>query len=97
MLSAGGQFVMGLVILFVSSGLVAMAATHPTLPVVIAAFVIAPPGLWYGIFRWKRWLGQASCIYKLLTSLGEDAGDYLESCKQKQFQKARERANRGKL
>lgn len=95
-LSAGGQLVVGLLILLFSIGLVLLAITNPRLPYLITAGVCAPPGLWFGIFRWKRWLGQAPYIYRLLMALGEgdDAEQYLVEYKNKKFKKARDKIHR---
>lgn len=95
-IGAGAQLVLGLVILFVASALVILAITDPRRPVIIAAAVFAPPGLWYAVFRWRRWLGQAPYIYRLLKSLGEveDAELYLAEYRNRKLQRAQTRMNR---
>lgn len=73
MLSAGGQFVMGIAMMFLGLGLVIMAITNPELKYIIPAAIIAPVSAWYMRVRWRRWLGSAPYFYRLMTSLGEDA------------------------
>lgn len=77
MRSQGAGFIYGLVVLAVSLGTVALAATIRTLPFVIVAAVVFPIGvLWFRV-SWRRWLGSAPYFYRLLTSLGEDAENVL--------------------
>lgn len=85
--SEGAQFVYGLVILAISLGSLALAATIRTLPFYIAAGVICPIGFWLFRSRWKRWLGSAPYCYQLLTSLGEDAESLKEAHEAKQRKK----------
>lgn len=73
----GFQFVTGLFVLAVSLGVVALAVTIRTMPFVIAAAVVFPAGGWYFRSRWRRWLGAAPYMYRLMTSLGEDAENIL--------------------
>lgn len=87
MLSSGGQFVMGIVMMFVGLGLVIMAITNPVLNYIIPAAVVAPISIWYMRVRWRRWLGSAPYFYRLLTSLGEDAENILVDHETKQRQK----------
>ncbi len=77
MLSSGGQFVMGLAMMFVALGLVIMAITNPVKIYIIPAAIFAPIAFWYMHARWRRWLGSAPYLYRLLTSLGEDAENVL--------------------
>lgn len=87
MRSVGAQFVVGVVILAVSLGALALAATIRTTPYLIAAAIICPIGFWMFQSRWKRWLGSAPYFYKLLTSLGEDAENVLVAHEDKQRKK----------
>ncbi|MHA7813926.1 MAG: hypothetical protein ACX94C_11100 [Phycisphaerales bacterium] len=87
MLSAGGQFVMGIVMLFIGLGLIIMAITNPVLQYIIPAAIFAPISFWYMRIRWRRWLGSAPYFYRLLTSLGEDAENILVDHEQKKRQK----------
>ncbi len=87
MLSAGGQFVMGIVMLFIGIGLIIMAITNPDLRFIIPATIFAPISFWYMRSRWRRWLGSAPYFYRLLTSLGEDAENILVDHEQKKRQK----------
>jgi len=87
MLSAGGQFVMGIVMMFVALGLVIMAITNPKPGYIIPAAVMAPVSAWYMRIRWRRWLGSAPYFYRLMTSLGEDADNILIAHEQKKRQK----------
>ncbi len=76
--NAGSQLVLGLIIAVISLALIILAATIQTRPYVIAACVIAPPALVFLAVSWRKWLGNAPYIYRLLTSLGEDADNILE-------------------
>lgn len=87
MLSAGGQFVTGIVMMFIGIGLVIMAITNPELYYIIPAAVFTPIALWYMRVRWRRWLGSAPYFYRLMTSLGEDAENILVDHEQKQRRK----------
>ena len=87
MLSAGGQFVMGILTMFIGLGLVIMAITNPTKMYIIPAAVVAPISFWYMRVRWHRWLGSAPYFYRLMTSLGEDAENILVEHEQKKRQK----------
>lgn len=88
-LSRGGQFIIGLLIGILSIALVILAATIQSRELIIAAGVCAPPGLIFTAIRWRRWLDNAPYAYRLLTSLGEDAGDVLEAHSNKQMQRMR--------
>ncbi len=81
--SEGGRFVIGLVVLALTLGLLALAATIRTQAWYIAAGVIAPPALLWFFFKWKKWLAGAPYAYRLLTSLGEDADNLLDERRQK--------------
>ena len=87
MFSAGGQFVIGLAMMFLALGLAIMAITNPTLDYIIPAAVFAPIAFWYMYRRWRRWLGSAPYFYRLLTSLGEDAENVLVDHEAKQRRK----------
>ena len=87
MRSAGAQFVYGVLILAVSLGALALAATIRTMPYFIAAGIICPIGFWMFHSRWRRWLGSAPYFYRLLTSLGEDADNVLEAHEEKKRKK----------
>ena len=87
MRSAGAQFVYGVLILAVSLGALALAATIRTMPFFIAAGVICPIGFWLYYSRWKRWVGSAPYFYRLLTSLGEDADNVLDAHEEKKRKK----------
>ncbi len=87
MLSAGGQFVLGLFMMFIAIGITIMAITNPTRVYIIPAVIITPISLWYMRVRWRRWLGSAPYFYRLMTSLGEDAENILIEREEKQRQK----------
>lgn len=86
-LSSGGQFVMGIVMMFIAIGLVIMACTNPVLQYIVPAAIFAPIAFWYMRVRWRRWLGSAPYCYRLLTSLGEDAENVLIEREEKQRRK----------
>ena len=87
MLSTGGQFVMGILMMFVALGLVIMAITNPELIYIIPAAIVAPISFFYMRKRWNSWLGSAPYLYRLMTSLGEDAENILVNHEEKQRQK----------
>ncbi len=87
MLSAGGQFVMGIVMMFLALGVTIMAITNPELVYIIPAAIIAPISALYMRARWRRWLGSAPYFYRLMSSLGEDAENILIEHEQKKRQK----------
>jgi len=76
-MSEGGQFVLGLLVLAVGLGVLALAATIRTTEWFVIAGIVAPPALLWFFLRWKRWLAGAPYAYRLLTSLGEDAENIL--------------------
>ncbi|GJM19995.1 MAG: hypothetical protein DHS20C14_22080 [Phycisphaeraceae bacterium] len=88
--NAGSQFILGLVIAFVSLAVVILAIFNPIRPYLIAASVIAPIGLIFFALSWRKWLGNAPYVYRLLTSLGEDAEGMLQD------QRRRESARRSR-
>ncbi|MCC5821747.1 MAG: hypothetical protein LAT64_00500 [Phycisphaerales bacterium] len=85
--SEGAQFVYGLLVLAAALGAVALAATIQTLPFIIVAAVVFPAGVFWFRSRWRRWLGAAPYMYRLMTSLGEDAENILVEHEQKQRRK----------
>jgi hypothetical protein len=87
MLSAGGQFVMGIIMMFVGLGLIILAITNPVLYYIIPAAIVGPIALWYMRVRWRRWLGSAPYFYRLMTSLGEDAENILVEHEEKKRRK----------
>ncbi len=87
MLSTGGQFVLGLVMMFVALGVTIMAITNPELEYIIPAAIIAPISFWYMKVRWRRWLGSAPYFYRLMSSLGEDAENILVNHEEKKREK----------
>jgi len=76
-MSEGGQFVLGLVVLALGLGVLALAATIRSTEWYVIAGLVAPPALLWFFLRWKRWLAGAPYAYRLLTSLGEDAENIL--------------------
>lgn len=87
MLSTGGQFVMGIFMMFIAIGITIMAITNPELKFIIPAAIIAPVSALYMRARWRRWLGSAPYFYRLMSSLGEDAENILVEQEQKKRQK----------
>ncbi len=83
----GFQFVTGLVVLAASLGVVALAVTIRTLPFYIIGGVVFPAGVWYFRSRWRRWLGAAPYMYRLMSSLGEDAENILVAHEQRERRK----------
>lgn len=89
MTSDGGQFVVALVLAAIGVAVAIYAAFIQTRPAIIVAAVVCPPTLFYAMFRWRLWLGQAPYLYRLLTSLGEDADDLLESHREKMIRRGK--------
>ncbi len=87
--SDGGQFILAVVLAAIGIAIAIYAAFVQTRPVIITAAVVCPPTLFYAAFRWRLWLGQAPYLYRLLTSLGEDADDLLESHREKMVRKGK--------
>jgi len=87
MLSTGGQFVMGLLMMFIALGITIMAITNPEKKFIIPAAIIAPISLIYMKIKWRRWLGSAPYFYRLMSSLGEDAENILVEHENKRRQK----------
>jgi len=87
MLSTGGQFVVGLILIFVALGVTIMAITNPVMKYIIPAAIIAPISIFYMRARWSRWLGSAPYFYRLMSSLGEDAENILVDHEEKKRQK----------
>lgn len=83
----GFQFVTGLVVLAASLGVLSLAVTIRTLPFYIAAGVVCPAGMWYFRNRWRRWVGAAPYMYRLMSSLGEDAENILVAHEQRERRK----------
>lgn len=75
--SEGAQFVYGLVVLAAALGAVSLAATIRTMPFIVTAAVVFPVGMLWFRSRWRRWVGAAPYVYRLMTSLGEDAENIL--------------------
>lgn len=84
-------FIVGCVALLGGVSSVIFALSMQTRPYWIAAGIIFPPTLIWFIVRWKRWLGRAPYMYRLLTSLGErdDAQALLEQHLERQEAKVR--------
>lgn len=87
--SAGGQFVIGLLVWLITVAAIILGATNwKNNAYLIPAAVITPIGLWYSFSRWKRWIGTAPYCYRLMSSLGEDAENLRAEHAMKQMRKA---------
>lgn len=87
--SAGGQFVIGLLVWLITVAAIVLVATNwSNNAYLIPAAVIAPFGLWYSFSRWKRWIGAAPYCYRLMSSLGEDAENLRADHAMRQMRKA---------
>ena len=73
LISEGAQFIYGLLVLTGTAGLIALATTIQSVLLITTALIISPLVLGYAVVSWKRWLRGAPYVYRLLTSLGEDA------------------------
>lgn len=87
--SDGGQLILAFLAGCVGLAVAIYAAFIQTRPWIIAAAVVTPPALVYAFIRWRLWLGRAPYLYRLLTSLGENADDLLESHRQKLIAKGK--------
>jgi len=87
--SAGGQFVIGLLVWLITVAAIILGATNwQSNAYLIPSAVITPFGLWYSFSRWKRWIGTAPYCYRLLSSLGEDAENLRAEHAMKQMRRA---------
>ncbi len=84
-------FILGFLALLVGVSSVIFALSMQTRPYWITAGILFPPTLIWFIVRWKRWLGRAPYMYRLLVSLGEkeDAQAILEQHVERQEAKVR--------
>lgn len=87
--SDGGQLILAFLAGCIGLAVAIYAGFIQTRAWIIAAAVITPPALAYAFIRWRLWLGHAPYLYRLLTSLGEDADDLLESHRQKLIAKGK--------
>ncbi|MEM1184924.1 MAG: hypothetical protein AAGI53_07960 [Planctomycetota bacterium] len=90
-LNESGLFILGAIAALAGLTSVIFAVFMQSRPYIIAAIVIAPPAFIWFILRWRKWLGRAPYLYRLLSSLGEreDAEDVLEQHVQKKEAKIR--------
>lgn len=74
------MFVVGSLLGLVGVGALIFAAVLRDVPSLIVATVLGPPCLIWCVMKWRRWLGGAPHLYRLLISLGEqeDAEAVLE-------------------
>ena len=77
-LGGGLQLLFGMATALFALALVILAATVRTWDYAVAASICAPPAFVYLTIRWRAWLGRLPYCYRLLTSLGEDAGNLME-------------------
>lgn len=69
----GARFVYGLILITLSLGAVGLAASWQSREaLVVAAFFSAANGVLFWVF-WRSWLDGLPYVYRLLTSLGEEA------------------------
>ena len=73
--STGGQFILGMVAALFGLGLAVYAAAEQSLPLLIAAALIAPPCTYYGYKKYRQWLQNKRYLVRLLESLGEDVSN----------------------
>lgn len=87
--SDGGQVVVSAILAATGIAVGIYAAFIQTRFWLITAGVICPATLIYAFMRWRLWLGQAPYLYRLLTSLGEDADHLLDRHREKMVAKGR--------
>jgi len=87
--SDGGQFVVAVALAAIGLAVGIYAGFIQTRFWLITAGIVCPVTLIYAFARWRLWLGQAPYLYRLLTSLGEDADDLLAQHRQKMIAKGR--------
>jgi hypothetical protein len=73
LISEGAQFIYGLLVLTACAGMIALAVTIQSVELITINMIISPVVIGYTVISWKRWLRGAPYVYRLLTSLGEDA------------------------
>ncbi|USN99170.1 MAG: hypothetical protein H6810_00370 [Phycisphaeraceae bacterium] len=69
--SDAGMFVIGLVTALVGLSVLIYAIVNRTTTSWIVAGVIAPPTLLWAFVKWRRWMGGAPYVYRMLLSLDE--------------------------
>lgn len=75
-MSEAGLFVIGLCAAMLGVSVLIYAAVMQTPATLITAVVVAPLTLGWAFVKWKRWMGGAPYVYRLLLSLNEkDAAD----------------------
>jgi len=95
-LNESGLFVLGAIAALGGLTSVIFAVAMQSRPYIIAALVIAPATFVWFAFRWKKWLGRAPYLYRLLSTLNEkeDADAILESHLHRKEQKIRSKIAR---
>lgn len=91
--SDAGMFVIGLTVAMVGLSVLIFAAFNRTTTNLIIAGVVSPPTLIWAFVKWRRWLGGAPYVYRLLLSLDEKeaAEEALEIHREKQRKRVEKR------
>jgi len=92
-MSEAGLFVLGLLAAMVGTSLLIYALVMRTPATLIAAGVVCPPTLIWAFLKWRRWLGNAPYVYRLLLSLNEKeaAAEAIEAHRERQRQRVAKR------
>ena len=69
--SDAGMFVIGLSVAMLGLSVLIFAVFNRTQTNLIVAGVVSPPTLIWAFVKWRRWLGGAPYVYRLLLSLNE--------------------------
>lgn len=91
--SDAGMFVIGVVAATVGLSVLIFALVNRTPVNLVIAGVISPPTLIWAFVKWRRWLGGAPYVYRMLLSLKEDeaADEVLVKHREKQRRQVEKR------
>ena len=91
--SEAGMFVIGSVTAIVGTSVLIYALVIRSPQTLIAAGVISPPTLIWAFVKWRRWLGGAPYIYRMLMSLDEKeaASEVMSKHRERQRQQVEKR------
>ena len=88
-----GMFVIGLIVAMAGLSMLIYAVFNRTQANLIIAGIVSPPTLIWAFVKWRRWLGGAPYVYRLLLSLNEKeaAEEALEIHREKQRKRVEKR------
>ncbi len=88
-----GMFIIGLIVAMAGLSVLIYAIFNQTQTNLIIAGIVSPPTLIWAFVKWRRWLGGAPYVYRLLLSLNEKeaAEEALEIHREKQRRRVEKR------